>query len=107
MDSTPRMPTTKTERERRNGGTNADIMKEHCCFKPLTSTPLPEAKNCVSTANSKQKNVARAGELIDSVNQCQSSLISEQKPSVPESCLETTDVSLKNPEAAVAEERSA
>ncbi|KAK2525626.1 hypothetical protein Q9966_011356 [Columba livia] len=106
MDSTPRMPTTKTERERRNGGTNADIMKEHCCFKPLTSTPLPEAKNCVSTANSKQKNVARAGELIDSVNQCQSSLISEQKPSAPESCLETTDVSLKNPEAAVAEERS-
>lgn len=106
MDSTPRMPATEIERERRNGWTNSDIMKEHCCFKPLTSTPLPEAKNCVSTANSKQKNVSRAGELIDSVNQCQSSFISEQKPSVPESWLETTDVSVKNPEATVTEERS-
>ncbi|KFP52284.1 Fanconi anemia group J protein [Cathartes aura] len=104
MDSTPKMPATKLEREKKNGWTNADIMKEHCCFKPLTSTPLPVAKNSVSTASSKQKNVNRASELLDSVNQCQSSLISEHKPSVPESCLETTNFSVKNTEAPVAEE---
>uniref|UniRef100_A0A8B9MA36 DNA 5'-3' helicase n=1 Tax=Accipiter nisus TaxID=211598 RepID=A0A8B9MA36_9AVES len=104
MDSTPKMPATKREREKKNGWTNADIMKEHCCLKPPTSTPLPVAKNCMSTASSKQKNVNRASELIDSVNQCQSLLISEHKPSVPESCLETTNFSVKNTEAAVAEE---
>uniref|UniRef100_A0A8B9RQT2 DNA 5'-3' helicase n=1 Tax=Accipiter nisus TaxID=211598 RepID=A0A8B9RQT2_9AVES len=69
MDSTPKMPATKREREKKNGWTNADIMKEHCCLKPPTSTPLPVAKNCMSTASSKQKNVNRASELIDSVNQ--------------------------------------
>lgn len=104
MDSTPKMPATKIEREKKNGWTNADIMKEHCCLKTPTSTPLPVAKNCMSTASSKQKNVNRASELIDSVNQCQSLLISEHKPSVPESCLETTNFSVKNTEAAVAEE---
>ncbi|KFP67239.1 Fanconi anemia group J protein, partial [Cariama cristata] len=104
MDSTPDMPATKIEREKKNDWTNADIMKEHCCFKPLTSTPLPVAKNCMSTASSKQKNVNRASELIDSVNQCQSSLVSEHMPNVPESGLETTSFSVKNTEAPVAEE---
>nr|XP_009944114.1 PREDICTED: LOW QUALITY PROTEIN: Fanconi anemia group J protein [Opisthocomus hoazin] len=98
MDSTPKIPVTETEREKKNGWTNADIMK------PLTSTPLPVAKNCMSTASSKQKNVNRASELIDSVNQCPSSLISEHKLSVPESCFETTNFSVKNTEAPVAEE---
>uniref|UniRef100_A0A8B9STM1 DNA 5'-3' helicase n=1 Tax=Anas platyrhynchos TaxID=8839 RepID=A0A8B9STM1_ANAPL len=50
------------------------------------------------------KNVNSAGELIDGVNQCQSSFISEHKPSVPESHLETTNFSVKNTEAPVAEE---
>uniref|UniRef100_A0A672U6L5 DNA 5'-3' helicase n=1 Tax=Strigops habroptila TaxID=2489341 RepID=A0A672U6L5_STRHB len=95
---------TASDQEEKKGWTNADIMKEHCCFKPLTSTPLPVAKNCVSTATSKQKNVKRAGEVIDGVNQCQSSLISEHEPSVPESCLETTDFSIKNVEPPLAEE---
>ncbi|XP_064324406.1 Fanconi anemia group J protein [Phalacrocorax carbo] len=104
MDSTPKMSATKIERGKQDGWTNADLTKEHCCFKPLTSTPLPVAKNCVSTASSKQKNVNTACELIDSVNQCRSSLISEHKPSVPESCLETTNFSVKNTEAPVAEE---
>ncbi|KFW61251.1 Fanconi anemia group J protein [Pygoscelis adeliae] len=104
MDSTPKTPATEIEREKKSGWTNADIMKEHCCFKPLTSTPLPVAKNCMSTASSKQKNMNRASELIDRVNQCQPSLISEHKPSVPESRLETTNFSVKNTEAPVAEE---
>uniref|UniRef100_A0A8C6N6M8 DNA 5'-3' helicase n=1 Tax=Melopsittacus undulatus TaxID=13146 RepID=A0A8C6N6M8_MELUD len=104
MDCTPQMPANKTEREEKKGWTNADTMKEHCCFKPLTSTPLPVAKNCVSTATSKQKNVGRASEVIDGVNQCQSSLISEHQPTVSESCLETTDFSIKNAEPPLAEE---
>ncbi|KAM6242291.1 Fanconi anemia group J protein isoform 2-T4 [Porphyrio hochstetteri] len=103
MDSTPKMPATKIEREKKNNWTNAGIMKEHCCVKPLTSTPLPGAKNCTSAASGKQKNMSKASELIDSVNQCQSSLISEHKPNVLESCLETTDFSI-NTEAPVAEE---
>lgn len=98
------MPANKTEREEKKSWTNADIMKEHCCFKPLTSTPLPVAKNCVSTATRKQKNVGRASEVIDSVNQCQSSLISEHEPTVSESCLEITDFSIKNAEPPLAEE---
>ncbi|KAM6049595.1 Fanconi anemia group J protein [Chlamydotis macqueenii] len=104
MGSTPQMPATKIEREKKNDWANVDIMKEHCCFQPLTSTPLPVAKNCASTASSKQKNVTRASELIGSVNQCQSSLISEHKPSVRESCGETTNFSVENTEAPVAEE---
>ncbi|XP_062473135.1 Fanconi anemia group J protein isoform X1 [Pezoporus occidentalis] len=103
MDCTPQMPANKTEREEK-GWTNADIMKEHCCFKPLTSTPLPVAKNCVFTATSKHKNVGRASEVIDGVNQCQSSLVSEREPTVSESCLETTDFSIKNAEPPLAEE---
>ncbi|PKU29042.1 fanconi anemia group j protein [Limosa lapponica baueri] len=106
MDSTPKMPATKIEREKQNGWTNSDIGKEHCCLKPLTSTPLPVAKSCMSPASSKQKNVNRGSELIDSVNQCQSSLISEHKPNVPELRLETTNSSVTNTEAPVAEERS-
>ncbi|KFZ64989.1 Fanconi anemia group J protein, partial [Antrostomus carolinensis] len=105
MDSTPKLPVTKIEREEKNGWTNSDIKKEHCCIKPLTSTPLPVAKNCMSTASSKQKNMNRTNELIDSVNQCQTSLISEHKPGVPESCLEMTNFSVKNTEAPVAEGR--
>uniref|UniRef100_A0A8C3KJ91 DNA 5'-3' helicase n=1 Tax=Calidris pygmaea TaxID=425635 RepID=A0A8C3KJ91_9CHAR len=54
----------------------------------------------------KQKNVNRGSELIDSVNQCQSSLISEHQPSVPESRLETTNFSVTNTEAPVAEVHS-
>ncbi|XP_054064982.1 Fanconi anemia group J protein isoform X1 [Rissa tridactyla] len=106
VDATPKMPATKIEREKKNGWTNSDIVKEHCCLKPLTSTPLPVAKNCMSTASSKQKNVNRASELIDSENQCQSLLISERKQSVPESCLETTNFSVTNAEAPIAEDHS-
>ncbi|KFV17727.1 Fanconi anemia group J protein, partial [Tauraco erythrolophus] len=101
MDSTPKMPPTETEREKKNDGTDSVIMKEHCCLKQLTSTPLPVAKNYVSTASGKQKNANRASELIDSVNQCQSSLTSEHKPSVPESHLETTNFLVTNTEASV------
>ncbi|KFP28871.1 Fanconi anemia group J protein, partial [Colius striatus] len=104
MDSAPKMPATKMETDKMNGWTNADIMKEHCCSKPLTSTPLPVAKGCMSTASSKEGNVNRAGKLIDSVNQCQSSLISEHKPNVPESCLEKDNFSVTNTEAPLAEE---
>ncbi|XP_053941138.1 Fanconi anemia group J protein isoform X2 [Cuculus canorus] len=99
MDSTPKMPATKIERGRKNGQTNINVMKE-----PLTSTPRPVAENSMSSTNSKQKNVRRNAEFIDNVNQCQSSLISEHKPSVPESCLETTNFSVKNTEPPVAEE---
>lgn len=105
MDSKPRRPATKTEREKKSDRTNSDFMKEHCCFKPLTSTPLPVATNCVSTASSKQrKNVNSASGLIGGVNQCQSSFTLEHKQSIPESHLETTDFSVKNTEAPVAEE---
>lgn len=105
MDSTPKTPATKIERAKKNDWTNSGFMKEHCSFKPLTSTPLPVAANCMSTASSEQKkNVNSASELIDGVNQCQSSFISEHKPSVPESHLETTNFSVKNTEAPVAEE---
>ncbi|XP_025927172.1 Fanconi anemia group J protein isoform X1 [Apteryx rowi] len=105
MDSTPKMLATETEREKKNSWTNSDFMKERFCFKPLTSTPLSVAESCTSIAKGKhKKNVNKASELIDSVNQCQSSFITEHKPSVPASCLETTDFSLKNTEATVAEE---
>ncbi|XP_021271794.1 Fanconi anemia group J protein isoform X2 [Numida meleagris] len=105
MDSTPRRPATKTEREKKSDRTNSDFMKEHRCFKPLTSTPLPAATNCVSTASSKQReNVNSASELIDGVNQCQSSFTLGHKPSVPESRLEITNFSVRNTEAPVAEE---
>ncbi|KAJ7422146.1 Fanconi anemia group J protein like protein [Willisornis vidua] len=104
MDSTPKVPTTETETGKMNGWTNGDIGTENCCFKPLTSTPLPAAKNCSLTANSKQEDVNGPRELSDSLNQCQSPLIAEHKPSGPESCLETTGFPAKNAEAAVAEE---
>ncbi|NXC41899.1 FANCJ protein, partial [Penelope pileata] len=105
MDSTPRRPATKIEGEKKRDWANSDFMKEHCCFKPLASTPLPVATNCVSTASSEQKkNVNSAGELIGGVNQCQSSFISEHKPCVPESHLGATNFSVKNIEAPVAEE---
>ncbi|KAM6296812.1 Fanconi anemia group J protein [Aegotheles albertisi] len=104
MGSTPKMPATEVKGEKQNGWISADIMKDRCCYKPLTSTPLPVAKNCTSTASSKQKNVNRPSKLSDSVNQCQSSLISEHKPSAPESCLEMTNFSVKNTEAQGAEE---
>uniref|UniRef100_A0A663MBJ8 DNA 5'-3' helicase n=1 Tax=Athene cunicularia TaxID=194338 RepID=A0A663MBJ8_ATHCN len=104
MDSAPKMLKTEIEGEKKIVCANADIMKEHCCLKPPTSTPVPVAKNCMSAASSKQKNGNRASELIDSVNQCQSSLTSERKPRVPESCLETTNFSVKSTEAPVAEE---
>ncbi|XP_054250330.1 Fanconi anemia group J protein [Indicator indicator] len=104
MGSTPKMPAAKTERENHNGWTDADILEEHCSSKPLTSTPLPAAKICRSTASSKQKNVNRTSEVIASVNRCQSSLITEHEPTVPESCLEATNFSLKTTEAPVAEE---
>ncbi|KFU86246.1 Fanconi anemia group J protein, partial [Chaetura pelagica] len=103
MDSTPKISATKVEREKENGWTNAAVVKEGCCFTPLASTPLPVAKNCTSTAGSKENNVKRPSELTDSVNQCQS-LILEHQPSVPESCLETMNFSVKNTEVAVAEE---
>ncbi|KFP80428.1 Fanconi anemia group J protein, partial [Apaloderma vittatum] len=103
LDSTPQMPATKGEREK-IGWTNADTTEEQRCCQPLASTPLPVAENCTSTASSKQKNVNRAGELTAGINQCQSSLISEHKPSVPESCFETTGFPVTSTEAPVAEE---
>ncbi|KFO99724.1 Fanconi anemia group J protein, partial [Calypte anna] len=72
VGSTPKMPATEVEREKKNGWTNAGVTEEHCSFKPLTSTPLPVAKSCKSTARSKKKNVNRPSELSDSINQCQS-----------------------------------
>ncbi|NXJ12536.1 FANCJ protein, partial [Odontophorus gujanensis] len=105
MDSTPRKSATKTGREKKSARSNSDFMKEHCCFKPLTSTPLPVAMNWVSTASSKQRrNVNSASELIGGLNQCQSSFTLEHTSSVQESHLETTDFSVKNAEAPVAEE---
>ncbi|XP_032563587.1 Fanconi anemia group J protein isoform X2 [Chiroxiphia lanceolata] len=104
MDSTPKVPTTKPETLNTNGWTNGDIVRENCCFKPLTSTPLPVAKSCRATANGRREGVNGPSELSDSLNQCQSSLTAEHKPSGPESCLETTHFSIKNTEAPVAEE---
>ncbi|KFV80161.1 Fanconi anemia group J protein [Struthio camelus australis] len=105
MDCTSKMLATETERKKKNNWTNSDFMKEYFCIKPLTSTPLSVAENYMSMAKGKhKKNVNKASELIDSVNQCQSSFITEHKPSVPASCLETTNFSLKNTEATVAEE---
>ncbi|XP_062448427.1 Fanconi anemia group J protein [Rhea pennata] len=105
MDSTPKMLSTETKREKKKSWTNSDFMKEYFCIKPLTSTPLSVAENYVPIAKDKhKKNVNKASELIDSVNQCQSSFITEHKPNVPASCLETTNFSLKNIEATVAEE---
>ncbi|XP_027554474.1 Fanconi anemia group J protein homolog, partial [Neopelma chrysocephalum] len=104
VDSAPKVPTTKTETLNTNGWTNGDIVKENCCFKPLTSTPLPVAKSCRATADGRQEDVNGPSELSDSLNQCQSSLTAEHKPSGPESCLETTHFSIKNAEAPVAEE---
>ncbi|KGL82705.1 Fanconi anemia group J protein [Tinamus guttatus] len=105
MDSTPKRLATETEREKKNTRTNADFMKEHCCLKPLTSTPLSAAENYTSIAKGKhKKNVNKTSELIDSVNQCQSAFITEHKPSAPASCLGTRNFFLKNTEAAVAEE---
>ncbi|XP_014736671.1 PREDICTED: Fanconi anemia group J protein isoform X1 [Sturnus vulgaris] len=96
----PKMPEMKTETEKMNGWTNADIVEENCCSEPLTSTPV--AKNCRATSSSQEQGNG-PGDLIDHLNQCQSSLIAEQKPSGPESCLETTHSSVKNAEAAIAE----
>ncbi|KAM7033415.1 Fanconi anemia group J protein isoform 2-T3 [Acridotheres tristis] len=97
---TPKMPEMKTETEKMNGWTNADVVEENCCSEPLTSTPV--AKNCRATGSSQEQGNG-PGDLIDHLNQCQSSLIAEQKPSGPESCLETTHSSVKNAEAAIAE----
>lgn len=101
MDSTPKMPAIKIETEKMNGWTNADIMEENCCSKPLTSTPV--AKNCRATASSKQEHVNWPSDLSDNLNQCQSLLIAEHKPSGLESCLETTHFSVQNAGAPVAE----
>ncbi|KAM4886699.1 Fanconi anemia group J protein [Sylvia borin] len=101
MDSTPQMPAIKTETEEMNGWTNADVVEQICCSEPLTSTP--EAKNCRATG-SRQEPVNRPSDLLDHLNQCQSSLIAEHEPSGPESCLETARFSVKNAEAPVAEE---
>ncbi|XP_027761029.1 Fanconi anemia group J protein [Empidonax traillii] len=104
VDSMPRMPTTEIETGKMNGWTPGDVVEENSCFKPLTSTPLPVAKSCRSTANDRQEDVNGPSELTDSVNQCQSSLTAEQKPRGPESCWETTQFSVQNAEAPVAEE---
>ncbi|NXK91252.1 FANCJ protein, partial [Formicarius rufipectus] len=104
VGSTPKMLTTKTETGKTNGWTNGDVVTENCCFKPLTSTPLPVAKNCSSTANSKHEDVNGPSELVDSLNQCQSALTAEHKARGPQSCLETTRFSATTAEAAVAEE---
>ncbi|KFP84246.1 Fanconi anemia group J protein, partial [Acanthisitta chloris] len=99
---TTKVPTAKIEREEKNGWTNAESMEGNCCTKPLTSTPLPVAQNCRSTAGSKQEDVDGPSELVDSVNQCQS-LTAELNPRGPEPCLETTHFSVQMTEASVAE----
>ncbi|NXL93809.1 FANCJ protein, partial [Alectura lathami] len=105
MDSTPTGPATKIEREKKSDWTSSGFVKEHCCSKPLTSAPSPVAMTCMSTASSKpRKNVNSAGELIDGINQCQSLLVSEHKPSVPDSHLEAANFSVKSTEAPGAEE---
>ncbi|XP_010400637.1 Fanconi anemia group J protein isoform X2 [Corvus cornix cornix] len=101
MDSSPKMPAIKMETEKMNGWTSADIVEENCCSKPLTSTPV--AKNCRATVSSRQEHVNWPSDLSDNLNQCQSSLIAEHKPSGPESCLETTHFSVQNAEAPAAE----
>ncbi|XP_039938680.2 Fanconi anemia group J protein isoform X1 [Hirundo rustica] len=101
MDCTPQTPAIKTETEKMNGWTNADVVEEICCSEPLTSTPV--AKSCRATAGSRQEPVRGPGDLIDHFNQCQSSLTAEHEPSGPESRLETTHFSLKNAEAPAAE----
>uniref|UniRef100_A0A8C3NYB5 DNA 5'-3' helicase n=1 Tax=Cyanoderma ruficeps TaxID=181631 RepID=A0A8C3NYB5_9PASS len=101
MDSTPQMPAIKTETEKMNGWSNADVVEEICCSEPLTSTPV--AKNCRATG-SRQEPVNRPGDLIDHLNQCQSSLTAGHGPTGPESCLDTAQCPVKNAEAPVAEE---
>lgn len=98
MDSTPKMAAIKIETEEMNGWANADIVEENCCSKPLTSTPV--AKSCRATACRKKEDVDGPGDLIDHLNQCQSSLTAEHKPRGPESCLERTHFSVKNAEVA-------
>ncbi|XP_066058180.1 Fanconi anemia group J protein isoform X1 [Chamaea fasciata] len=99
LDSTPQTPAIKIETEKMNGWTNADVVEEICCSEPLTSTPV--ASKCRATGS---RAVNRPGDLIDHLNQCQSSLIAEHEPSGPESCLETAQFAVKNAEAPVAEE---
>lgn len=101
MDCTPQMPAIKTETEKMNGWTNADVVEEICCSEPLTSTPV--AKNCRATGRG-QEPVNSPSDLIDHLKQCQSSLIAEHEPGGPESCLETAQFSVKTAEAPVAEE---
>ncbi|XP_063258912.1 Fanconi anemia group J protein isoform X2 [Prinia subflava] len=88
MGCTPQMPEMKIETEKMNGWASADAVEENCCSEPLTSTPV--AKNCRATAGSRQEPVSRPSDLIDHLNQCQSSLTAEHKP---ESWLESAHCS--------------
>ncbi|XP_038014147.1 Fanconi anemia group J protein isoform X2 [Motacilla alba alba] len=101
MDCTPKVAAVKTEREKMNGWSTADVVEENCCSEPLTSTPV--AQNCRATAGSSQEHVNGPSDLIDHFNQCQSSLIAEHKPNGPKSCLETTHCSVQSAEAPGAE----
>ncbi|XP_050784724.1 Fanconi anemia group J protein isoform X2 [Gopherus flavomarginatus] len=109
MDSKPKSPAIKKEREKRNSWTNADLMKQYFSNKPLTSTPLPvNEKKCISKAMCKQKRrTIESSQPVVNERQCQSSLLTEHTPSRPALQLETTSSSEKKSEAAAAEEHPA
>ncbi|KAH1178818.1 hypothetical protein KIL84_000149 [Mauremys mutica] len=109
MDSKPKSPAIKKEREKRNSWTNADLMKQYFSNKPLTSTPLPvNEKKCISKAMCKQKRrTIESSQPVVNEHQCQSSLLTEHTPSGPALQLETTSSSKKKGEAAAAEEHPA
>ncbi|XP_065429264.1 Fanconi anemia group J protein isoform X8 [Chrysemys picta bellii] len=104
MDSKPKSPAIKKEREKRNSWTNADLMKQYFSNKPLTSTPLPvNEKPCISKAMCKQKRrTIESSQPVVNERQCQLSLLT---PSGPALQLETTSSSIC--EAATAEEHPA
>uniref|UniRef100_A0A8C3HA57 DNA 5'-3' helicase n=1 Tax=Chrysemys picta bellii TaxID=8478 RepID=A0A8C3HA57_CHRPI len=104
MDSKPKSPAIKKEREKRNSWTNADLMKQYFSNKPLTSTPLPvNEKPCISKAMCKQKRrTIESSQPVVNERQCQLSLLT---PSGPALQLETTSSAIC--EAATAEEHPA
>uniref|UniRef100_A0A674KC95 DNA 5'-3' helicase n=1 Tax=Terrapene triunguis TaxID=2587831 RepID=A0A674KC95_9SAUR len=109
MDSKPKSPAIKKEREKRNSWTNADLMKQYFSNKPLTSTPLPvNEKQCISKAMCKQKRrTIESSQPVVNERQCQLSLLTEHTLSGPALQLETSTSSIKKGEAATAEEHPA
>ncbi|XP_073171520.1 Fanconi anemia group J protein [Lepidochelys kempii] len=109
MDSKPKSPAIKKERQKRNSWTNADLMKQYFSNKPVTSTPLPvNEKKSISKAMCKQKrSTIESSQPVVNGCQCQSSLLTEHTPSGPALQLETTSSSIKKDEAAATEEHPA